>query len=65
MTLKDRLDQINQEARDFMAANPGAWSSGLVDDIDHWASYGIFIAEQLDDYLGRCFDREVQKGNVE
>lgn len=55
MTLKERLDQINQEAKAFMAANPGSWSSGLTDDLDHWKAYGITTAEQLDSYLeGKC-----------
>ena len=55
MTLKERLDQRNQESKEFMAANPGSWSSRLTDDLDHWAGYGITTAEQLEAYLGPAY----------
>jgi Family of unknown function (DUF6011) len=31
----------NEVGKRWMAANPGAWSSGLVTDIAHWRDYGI------------------------
>ena len=61
MTLAERLKQINDEAKQFMADNPGSWSSGLTDSLEHWAGYGITTAEQLDDYLDGCFEREMEK----
>ena len=51
MTLAERLQQINQEAKDYMERNPGSWHSGLTSDLNHWAGYGVTTAEQLDDYL--------------
>ena len=61
MTLAEKLKQINDEAKQFMLDNPDGWSSGLTDSLEHWAGYGITTAEQLDDYLAACFDREMEK----
>ena len=60
-TLAERLNQINTEAKQYMIDNPGSWSSGLTDDLNHWANYGITTAEQLDDYITRCFENEMRK----
>ena len=64
MTLIERLNQINEEAKQYMIDNPGSWSSGLTDDLNHWKEYGITTAEGLDDYLTRCFENEKRKDQM-
>lgn len=52
MTLAERLAQINAESKAWVAEDPeNRWASGLVDDLAHWAQYGITTAEGLDHYL--------------
>ena len=58
MTLQERLKQINDDANKYMAENPGSWSSGLTDDLNHWAGYGVYTSEQLDEYLDSCCQKE-------
>jgi len=41
---------------DYLAHFPG-----LVDDLEHWAGYGITTATGLADYLQSCHDREMEK----
>lgn len=56
MTASERAQQINAESRAYMAANPGVWIGELAEDVEHWAEYGIFTADQLDAYLDRCVE---------
>lgn len=52
MTLVERLQQINSEARAWMAAGPDRWAGLLSEDPAWWlSSYGITTAEELDDHL--------------
>lgn len=52
MTLQERLIQINDEARAWMAAGPGRWQGLFVEDPAWWLErYGITTAEQLDAYI--------------
>ena len=54
MTLLERLEQINEESRAFMAKDPRNWAGMITTDLTHWAKYGVYTAEQLDYYLDKC-----------
>ena len=54
MTLLERLNQINAEQIAFMAQHPQNWAGLLTTDLNHWAQYGVYTAEQLDHCLGSC-----------
>ena len=51
MTLTERLTQINEESQKHMDDNPGDWVGMLTTDPSHWAEYGVYSAEQLNEYL--------------
>ena len=40
LTPVEYVQELNAESRAWVAANPGAWASGLSEDADLWASYG-------------------------
>lgn len=55
------LNAKNAEMQAWIDANPGSWGTIFHTDIPHWNESGIFTAEDLDDYLDACFQREMQK----
>jgi len=57
-TLAQYLEALNSDAQARMAAEDGLWVSTLTTDLEHWAGYGIYTAEQLGDYLDACCEEE-------
>lgn len=56
MTASEYAIQLNNEAKEYMIANPGHWIGMLAEDAENWAEYGIFTADQLGAYLDRCVE---------
>ena len=59
MTLVQRIAEINEQSKAWMDAAPGRWAGMLCTDPEHWWEYGIYTAEELDEYLDDCYEREV------
>ena len=51
MTLLEHLKNINAKSKEKMAKTPGLWIGMITEDLDHWKSYGITTAKQLDRYF--------------
>ena len=51
MTLLEHLKNINAKSKEKMAKTPGLWIGMITEDLDHWKSYGITTAAQLDRYF--------------
>ena len=58
MSLVERIAEINRDSQLWMEAAPGRWAGMLCSDPEHWFEYGIYTAEQLDEYLDDCCERE-------
>ena len=46
--LLKHIESINAEAQARMDAEPGLWCSMWTTDLDHWADYGVFTANDFD-----------------
>lgn len=44
----------NAKTLEWVNAGKGRWATTLVEDLDHWAEYGIHTPLQLDWYLAAC-----------
>ena len=51
MTLLEHLKNMNAKSKERMAKEPGLWVGMITEDLDHWKSYGITTAKQLDRYF--------------
>ena len=51
MTLLEHLKNMNAKSKEKMAKTPGLWIGMITEDLDHWKSYGITTAKQLDRYF--------------
>jgi len=51
MTLLEHLKNINAKSKEKMAKTPGLWIGMIVEDLEHWASYGVYTPAQLDRYF--------------
>ncbi len=61
VSLAEYLAMFNANCAEWVAAGPNRWSSGLTDDLAHWAEYGITTAEQLGAYLDAECAKEARK----
>ena len=48
------LADRNAKTLAWVNAGEGRWATTLVEDLDHWAEYGIHTPLQLDWYLAAC-----------
>ena len=48
------LAERNAKTLAWVNAGEGRWATTLVEDLDHWAEYGIRTPLQLDWYLAAC-----------
>ena len=46
-TLLQHLESLNAQAQAWMDANPGDWCSKWTTDLDHWAEYGVYTADDF------------------
>ena len=61
-TATERVREINERTRAWVAEDPAnRWSGVLVEDPEHWCSYGIHTADDLDRYLLGCTYDDVYK----
>lgn len=62
--LSDYLAERNAKTLEWVNAGEGRWATTLVEDLDHWAEYGIHTPLQLDWYLAACDRHEaVREGD--
>jgi len=47
ITATERAMELNAETQAWVAANPGAWAGGLVEDAEFWAARGITTGLEL------------------
>ena len=55
------LADRNAKTLAWVNAGKGRWATTLVEDLDHWAEYGIHTPLQLDWYLAACDRHEAVK----
>ena len=55
------LADLNAVTLAWVNAGEGRWATTLVEDLDHWAGYGIHTPLQLDWYLAACDRHEAVK----
>jgi len=60
-----KLKELNEDARIRMANDDTIWVSELTEDVEHWHRYGIYTGEQLEDYLDRCAQKEIDEYEYE
>jgi len=48
--LVNHIKAINEVSKKEMDANPNVWIGHIVEDPDHWASYGITTPAEFDRY---------------
>lgn len=51
LELKAHIQSKNAQSQAEMDANPNIWIGMIVDDLDHWAEYGIYSPAQYDRYM--------------
>ena len=56
------INQLNSNAQDAMRNNPDLWIGMLTNDLNHWAEYGIYSVDDLENYLDACCDKELRNG---
>ncbi len=59
--LRNHIATINAKTRAWVDAGEGRWATTLVEDLDHWAEYGIHTPLQLDWHLQACCHVDVYK----
>ena len=59
--LMNYINELIEEAQKRMDAEPSLWISKLTNDPDHWAEYGVYTPKQLDSYLDKEAERELER----
>ena len=48
-SLQQHLKELNEKDRAWVAQDPEKrWASGVIEDLSHWAEYGITTVEQFE-----------------
>jgi len=51
MTLINHINNVNADAKSMMDELSNLWVGKLTNDLDHWASYGVYTPEDFEKYL--------------
>jgi hypothetical protein len=57
--LTTHIKSINKKSKKEMDSTPGLWIGTIVEDLEHWAEYGITTPAQFDRYQDECCLYEV------
>jgi len=52
--LATHIKNINSKHKAEMESNPNVWIGMVVEDLDHWAQYGVYTPAQFDRYQDEC-----------
>lgn len=50
MTLLQHIQNLNAEKKAWMEAGPDRWTGMFIEDLDHWAEYGVYTVEDFERY---------------
>jgi len=59
--LRNHIAALNAKTQAWVDGGEDRWATTLVEDLDHWAEYGIHTPLQLDWYLQACCHVDVYK----
>jgi len=59
LELTNHIKSINEKSKKDMDSNPNLWIGTIVEDLEHWAEYGITTPAQFDRYQDECCLYEV------
>ena len=51
MRLIEHINKVNADTKSIVDSNPNLWIGKLTNDLDHWASYGVYTPEDFEKYL--------------
>ena len=54
------IQNLNTESAIWAAQSPDRWPSALVEDPEHWASYGIYTVDQFEQYMAQQIRNEYE-----
>jgi hypothetical protein len=63
--LISEIQRMNRESTAWVAANPGSWASGLVEDIAHWRNCGITSVAAFDEMERAESEKERRKASYD
>ena len=59
--LLEHIRQLNKECKEWEAASPGRWASGITEDLSHWQKYGIYTVDQFKDDMEAEHQKNMRK----